>query len=697
MSAATRPVTWAAPRPLWSSGGGRGLAPSILRFASDDFMERLIAVLENDPGRIGDYVARPETWRTAIGEDVVADLVDRVPLPAAMKRARLATRLKAAPAPPPAPRADRVLKLYQPAHQRYYVAAATLACALPGMPDRKPQGPHEQLGYVIRRLLPAEDGGGVVEYAYARDGDGTQWRRLPGDDPTELAPGEERGGVFPLVHRGGNGLRRTVWGALIPVGRREELLAAAVDASAPVSLTAAQIATLGQPTAATRPNSKLARLSELRMDFVEPWKAMVQSAIKAASDLAGDTDEKATPTAQQKQVRERNLQYQTQSWLLLADLWSFFGRHLPRLRDAVRNGSPTGLSTREEDLYDWLFAQDPASEHSALTNGFKPFDGSAASQPAYANSIGAALRTLAGTTEAAFEANLAALEANELLYAASADHRDAWPSFHYLLAGIGSNGSGGSILPQGPYLRVGNAPTPAADFAEVAEVSPPLSQPAAAAGFDVNQIDGLAVVVGRALPVGDEAKARPLSFAQRLSQTLQDTDYDTGLFVIRFVHLNEDCGPLHPPTLSEPSERFRLASFFDPDAPARPVRISLPMDTSPAGLRKHAKGTAFVLSNMLCGQVQRAKGLGFIDLVRQVLPWPLHKDIDLGDGGGCKSGGIDIGMICSISIPIITLCALLLLMIIVSLLDFIFRWLPWFILCFPVPGLKGKPQAGGAS
>ena len=33
-------------------------------------------------------------------------------------------------------------------------------------------------------------------------------------------------------------------------------------------------------------------------------------------------------------------------------------------------------------------------------------------------------------------------------------------------------------------------------------------------------------------------------------------------------------------------------------------------------------------------------------------------------------------MICSLSIPIITLCALILLIIIVTLLDFIFRWLP---------------------
>ena len=48
-------------------------------------------------------------------------------------------------------------------------------------------------------------------------------------------------------------------------------------------------------------------------------------------------------------------------------------------------------------------------------------------------------------------------------------------------------------------------------------------------------------------------------------------------------------------------------------------------------------------------------------------------------------------MICSLSIPIITICALILLMIIVSLLDVIFRWLPYFIICFPLPKFKTKP------
>ena len=48
-------------------------------------------------------------------------------------------------------------------------------------------------------------------------------------------------------------------------------------------------------------------------------------------------------------------------------------------------------------------------------------------------------------------------------------------------------------------------------------------------------------------------------------------------------------------------------------------------------------------------------------------------------------------MICSLSIPIITICALILLIIIVIVLDIIFRWLPWLIVCFPLPKFSAKP------
>jgi hypothetical protein len=57
---------------------------------------------------------------------------------------------------------------------------------------------------------------------------------------------------------------------------------------------------------------------------------------------------------------------------------------------------------------------------------------------------------------------------------------------------------------------------------------------------------------------------------------------------------------------------------------------------------------------------------------------------------GCESGAGTFGMICTLSIPIITLCALILLIIIVFLLDVIFKWVPYLIFCLPLPGLKAK-------
>jgi hypothetical protein len=47
-------------------------------------------------------------------------------------------------------------------------------------------------------------------------------------------------------------------------------------------------------------------------------------------------------------------------------------------------------------------------------------------------------------------------------------------------------------------------------------------------------------------------------------------------------------------------------------------------------------------------------------------------------------------MLCTLSIPIITICALILLIIIVLLLDIIFKWIPYLIFCLPLPGLKAK-------
>jgi hypothetical protein len=90
------------------------------------------------------------------------------------------------------------------------------------------------------------------------------------------------------------------------------------------------------------------------------------------------------------------------------------------------------------------------------------------------------------------------------------------------------------------------------------------------------------------------------------------------------------------------------------------------------------------------------KGLSFGDLVLSVLPWPFHKDLSVGaDKGPCKTDkGLQAGMICTLSIPIITICALILLLMIVAVLDIIFHWLPWLITCFSLPGFKAKKASG---
>ena len=244
-----------------------------------------------------------------------------------------------------------------------------------------------------------------------------------------------------------------------------------------------------------------------------------------------------------------------------------------------------------------------------------------------------------------------------------------WPTFLFPLADP-------EQTPPLPPETVTPAPTPADESGEAEALDQP-STPQAVRDRQ-KRVDNLVALVVRALPVEDGAPAPAPPLA---SQPVLDTR--EGKFV----------GPLDPPVLSGPTAAFQMAGFFDPDAPARPIRIALPIDTTPAGLRKFDKNTVFMISDALCGQIQRMRGITFGDLVLSVLPWPFHKDLSskVPKMGPCKTGGgVELGMMCTLSIPIITICALILLMIIVLLFDFIFKWIPLFIMCFPLPKFKAK-------
>src|SRR5262245_38692532 len=184
----THPVIWQSPQPLWHRFGGVATAadqkrPAILRFATDDFMEQMLGTLARDPARLDRLVARPETWRAPMND--AADLAARIPLPTlAQEGARRVSALRTkAPVTQTAAQASVVeqastrtvpLKLYQPAHQRFYLTSASLVCGLAGFPERAvTAGGAEQVNFVIRRLVERVPGSNdltdPLEFAYVKD------------------------------------------------------------------------------------------------------------------------------------------------------------------------------------------------------------------------------------------------------------------------------------------------------------------------------------------------------------------------------------------------------------------------------------------------------------------------------------------------------------------------------------------------
>jgi hypothetical protein len=142
---------------------------------------------------------------------------------------------------------------------------------------------------------------------------------------------------------------------------------------------------------------------------------------------------------------------------------------------------------------------------------------------------------------------------------------------------------------------------------------------------------------------------------------------------IRCVYQRPECRPWHGDVVGDASEDFAIATFFDPDAPARDIRIALPLATGLKDLRKHRKGVGMMISDQLRGQLGRVS-----DLKKAM-------DGEIGDAQRWE-----LGMICQLSIPIITICALLVLFVFLVLLNIVFFWLPFFRICLPIPLRAGR-------
>lgn len=140
-------------------------------------------------------------------------------------------------------------------------------------------------------------------------------------------------------------------------------------------------------------------------------------------------------------------------------------------------------------------------------------------------------------------------------------------------------------------------------------------------------------------------------------------------YVLRaFIRLKAEHAGCPPRLVWSPySEPFTIAAWYESSGAAPPL-IQMPDLFDPAALKKLKPNVSFALPPKLAKLLQADA-----------------KDLSEGKGSG---DGWTIGWICSFSLPIITLCAFIVLNIFLSIFALIFFWLPFLKICIPYPKPK---------
>ena len=666
-------VQWVTAAPLWATTVSDITAfnrPVIVRFATDTFMNDLLALLDSNPARLSDLVVRYENWREPMRLPAPIEPVTPTARSLARVRPALAPPKPAAvvganPTAPPRP-----LKLYQAAHLRHYLVTACLVCQVAGLPDRiLDSAAQERVSMIVRRRRPNPDRTKPQdEYAFVINDHKPVWKRV--SNINTLVPGEEQTTLFPITFTAEDGRRRRLLAGLVPVAKRETYLGALVlaDSGDPAPAPATE------PPLPTDP-----RVALFQSQVTGPWQTLIEQAA-AVKKLLVESD--AVPLADRppdydyqkslvlKAARE---QIQTVSWYVLLDFYKYLKDYLPDVRNAI----DTVLVTTPA----------PAGDNGNLLNALK-----VGPSAALVNAL------ITGEFNSANNRAISAYTASDVL-----------GSIYEALAAIAKDGREDQLekivitydrkTPKPADRQPSDPAWPSFLF--------PLADPLMAAPLPTGELINLERLVAQALRHQALGAVPPLPLAAQ-----PVVEGGEGEFIIRFVFERPACAPRLPglPALpagallglsiatppdavliSLPTTAFKMAPFFDPDAPARPIRITLPVDTTPAGLRKFDKNTAFMISESLCKQLDGLGDVTLGDLVLSVLPWPFHKNLNL-SGSGSSDCDPDGGKVCTFSIPIITICAMIIMLIFVKLFDLIFNWWPLFKVCFPLPGFKSKEQ-----
>ena len=136
-----------------------------------------------------------------------------------------------------------------------------------------------------------------------------------------------------------------------------------------------------------------------------------------------------------------------------------------------------------------------------------------------------------------------------------------------------------------------------------------------------------------------------------------------------FVRVRRDDGC--PPVIlwSEPTKPFRIRPWHAA-GPLPPLRVTLP-DIVPDKLKDVQPNVTFVVPKGLAGFLNSNTAKALLK-------------------GSGSQGSSALGWICGFNIPIITICAFIVLTIFLSLLNIIFWWLPFVKICIPSPSSLAK-------
>jgi hypothetical protein len=507
-------VQWVTASPLWDltpQAAATLAVPEILRFESEHFMDELAARLAARGGP--DLSGLPARWES-FRERGPGDADD-----------------------PP----DKLRRLYQPAHGRFYLLAANLVCRLPGLPDHVVDAATgEKAVFVLRR--PGDQGSEEC-WALAPQDPRRQrrlWKKLDASAAVRLDPDEERLPLFPANY--------------LVDGKKRRLLVGLVPSSSGETfrVTGEPLTTEGSPVVAEG-ESRIAQAYELLNAMQPPTGKTAEKLAKAAA-------------AQEEQEHEA-------SRFLLLDFADLLQSKLPGLWNALQGNQSPKIGDDTQPLY--------ATLQNAHVEG--------ASSPSWAQAIKQAWID---------KAKISAGEKSSVEYSLRLSDMGVETLRQQLKAALSTS----TFTPPPPST-------------EIPKLEKPGEQP----------------------------------------------------YVLRCAYLRPRCGVLHDDVVSAPTAPFTLAGYFDADAPVRPIRIQLPLDTSVAALRRFKKSVGVVMGKQLRKQISRV-----IDAEKTI-----KKEMGPGDE-------FALGEICSFSLPIITLCALIVLMIMLGLLNMVFWWIPFLKICFPV-------------